>query len=506
MTGLRPTPGRLVPFVFLLVLASAAQAQLVLDPATGVTRPAAYDVDVIATGIGAVGDLTVDQSGNLIATQLTSCSPGSGSVFRVTPDGTKTAIASVSRGQGVNPDTISPDLFFSQECGQILRITPAGAVTVFATLGSGTEGVDVRADGTVYVSRLTNIARINRDALGGPLLPINTILNFSATGLSGKFDSIAFEHLPGGATGDLFVLNEGAGGRVLRVNPDTGAFSLFSSYNFSGEAIDVAPATVVPLTGPGNVFVGAGGNVRRISADGTTVEVFATVPGSVLGVAIDAAGVVYISNVSAGVVYRLRPADEEPPILVVPPDISTVTDAGLCTAAVNPGAATATDPCAPVTITSSRSDGLPLSAPFPLGVTAITYIATDGCGNSTSGTQTITVSDDDAPQLSTVVADKTQLWPANHKMVDVALTYEATDHCGATTVSIVVTSNEAVDGLGDGDTSPDWEVVSNHLVRLRAERSGTGNGREYTIAVTATDAAGNTTTQSVVVKVPKSQK
>ena len=43
-----------------------------------------------------------------------------------------------------------------------------------------------------------------------------------------------------------------------------------------------------------------------------------------------------------------------------------------------------------------------------------------------------------------------------------------------------------MDGTGDGDTSPDWEVIDAHHVLLRAERAGNGSGRIYTITVTVT--------------------
>ena len=40
---------------------------------------------------------------------------------------------------------------------------------------------------------------------------------------------------------------------------------------------------------------------------------------------------------------------------------------------------------------------------------------------------------------------------------------------------------------------------------LRAERSGKGNGRIYTVTYRATDASNNTTTKTATVIVPKSQ-
>ena len=41
-----------------------------------------------------------------------------------------------------------------------------------------------------------------------------------------------------------------------------------------------------------------------------------------------------------------------------------------------------------------------------------------------------------------------------------------------------VTQDEPVNGLGDGDTGPDAVTLSDGIL-LRAERSGTGDGRVY---------------------------
>jgi len=87
-------------------------------------------------------------------------------------------------------------------------------------------------------------------------------------------------------------------------------------------------------------------------------------------------------------------------------------------------------------------------------------------------------------------------------MRDVTINYSATDGCAGVNCQITnITSNEPVDGTGDGDTSPDWAFVDEHHVQLRAESAGGGNGRIYTITVTCTDAAGNTTTKTVEVHV-----
>jgi len=64
-------------------------------------------------------------------------------------------------------------------------------------------------------------------------------------------------------------------------------------------------------------------------------------------------------------------------------------------------------------------------------------------------------------------------------------------------------SNEPVNGTGDGDTAPDWEVLDAHHVRLRAERSATGAGRVYTVTISCADDAGNTSNRALTVTVPR---
>ena len=65
-----------------------------------------------------------------------------------------------------------------------------------------------------------------------------------------------------------------------------------------------------------------------------------------------------------------------------------------------------------------------------------------------------------------------------------------------------MTSSEPVNGHGDGNTSPDWRITGDLTVDLRAERSGPGKGRVYTIKVEISDAAGNKVTRNVTVLVP----
>jgi hypothetical protein len=61
-----------------------------------------------------------------------------------------------------------------------------------------------------------------------------------------------------------------------------------------------------------------------------------------------------------------------------------------------------------------------------------------------------------------------------------------------------VTSNQPIDGTGDGDQTPDWEITGPLTLNLRAERAS-GEDRVYTITVVTSDATGNTTASTVTV-------
>jgi hypothetical protein len=87
-------------------------------------------------------------------------------------------------------------------------------------------------------------------------------------------------------------------------------------------------------------------------------------------------------------------------------------------------------------------------------------------------------------------------------MANVTVDYTIADNCGPMDVDLQVASNEAADGAGDGHTGPDWNVLDTHHVQVRAERSGAGTGRIYTVTITATDSANQSARAAVTVQVP----
>ena len=145
---------------------------------------------------------------------------------------------------------------------------------------------------------------------------------------------------------------------------------------------------------------------------------------------------------------------------------------------------------------------------MPLGAHRVALRVTDPGGLTETDTVTITVVDTKAPTFKLNVLPDT-LWPVNHKMALAATVTDVRDIRDANpTVSITVTSNEQINGSGDGNTSPDWEVARNGAVWevwLRAERSGNGSGRKYYVAAAATDASDRRAEAKTTVTVPHDQ-
>ncbi len=124
--------------------------------------------------------------------------------------------------------------------------------------------------------------------------------------------------------------------------------------------------------------------------------------------------------------------DKENPLLSVPADDSTGNDPHLPSAVVNTGLATADDNCHDVTVTSTRSDGAALSAPFMVGLTTITWTATDGSGNTASGQQSVKVSDIEPPTLA--VPDSFSVNATSPSGAVVTYTLNATDNVAVTSI------------------------------------------------------------------------
>ncbi|MFZ2070652.1 MAG: hypothetical protein WAV32_03410 [Halobacteriota archaeon] len=129
-------------------------------------------------------------------------------------------------------------------------------------------------------------------------------------------------------------------------------------------------------------------------------------------------------------------------------------------------------------------------------VSPILYDLTVECGNQPPNV------DDAYPSISC-------LWPPNNKFVDVTIEGVTDPDGDVVTITITnITSDEptaSIKSAGGAKLAPDAYGVGTDTASLRAERSGTGNGRVYEITFVASDGKGGETEGSVFVKVPHDQ-
>jgi hypothetical protein len=161
--------------------------------------------------------------------------------------------------------------------------------------------------------------------------------------------------------------------------------------------------------------------------------------------------------------------DTTPPTLTVPQPIFAYAGANECGAHIffTP-LLSATDDCSTPTITTSHD----VSYLFPVGTTTVTATATDGAGNKTVKTFTVTIVDNIAPTLS--VSDITVNAAPGTCAAPVSFNATATDNCSAT-----VTYSQA-----SGSSFPVGTTV---------------------VTATAKDPSGNTTTKTFNVIVVDTQ-
>lgn len=114
------------------------------------------------------------------------------------------------------------------------------------------------------------------------------------------------------------------------------------------------------------------------------------------------------------------------------------------------------------------------------------------------------------PDCSNAASSVGEIWPPNHKMVNVKV-LGVTDPDGDVVVIVIsgIRQDEPVNGVADGDTSPDGAGVGTDTAQVRAERAGSkkvpGDGRMYHISYTADDGKGGTCAGEVLAGVPHDQ-
>ncbi|WP_108667151.1 tandem-95 repeat protein [Euzebya rosea] len=130
---------------------------------------------------------------------------------------------------------------------------------------------------------------------------------------------------------------------------------------------------------------------------------------------------------------------------------------------------------------------------------------TDADGATGTGGLTVRVLNQ-PPDCSAAAPSTGELWPPDHRVVDVTL--DGVVDGDGDPIDVVVTqirADEPVEANGDGTGSPDGSGIGTGTASLRAERQGGGNGRVYHVTWTATDHLGGACQVTATVAVPHSR-
>jgi hypothetical protein len=164
----------------------------------------------------------------------------------------------------------------------------------------------------------------------------------------------------------------------------------------------------------------------------------------------------------------------------------------------------------PVILFDSSSPTPSFTAPLvSLGGAELVFklIVDDGFGGVNSDEVTIHIRNiNDPPNCGFAKANPAIIWPPNHGLVPIEIMNLTDPNNNSFIITYLsVTQDEPVNGLGDGDTSPD-AVIRDGLLMVRAERAGGGGGRVYQITFQAEDSFGESCIGAVKVCVPHNKK
>jgi hypothetical protein len=223
------------------------------------------------------------------------------------------------------------------------------------------QGVAVDGSGNVYVSGYSNAT------WGSPVRAFT----------SGDYDAFVAK-ISGNASPTITAA------APLTRQRGTSANSQIATVNDADQPANTLTVSATPLTGSGvtinNISVDASGNVTA------NVAASCTATNSTFKLT-----VTDNQNATATDTLTVKVTPSTPPTITCPGSIIRFADSGQLGATINPGAPLTNGGCSPVTISGVRSDGKPLNALYPIGVTMITWTAKDASNNTATCMQPIVV-------------------------------------------------------------------------------------------------------------------
>jgi hypothetical protein len=162
--------------------------------------------------------------------------------------------------------------------------------------------------------------------------------------------------------------------------------------------------------------------------------------------------------------YTVTVIDNINPTIGCPANISVGTDNGVCTANVTVPAPTTADNCSVASVINNFNGTSNASGVYPIGTTTVVWTVTDGSGNTATCSMTVTVADDENPQVTC---------PGNQNV-------NFTGSCNFTLPNYTLVST-TTDNCSSGSS----------LVLTQSPSPGTVVSGNTTVTITSTDAAGN---------------
>ena len=356
--------------------------------APSILCPANVNAEVSPGGSGTRVDYPAPETSDNCSTVTTSCTPASGSTF---PTGTTTVTCTATDASNNSANcsftisVVESEVACALTCSpDITRSVDPGHCTAAVTYSDpSTEG--------------DSCGEVVCTPASGSTFPVGqTVVNCTGgEGASCSFTVTVNETVPPTITTCASDKTRSADADCMASIPDlTG--EVVATDNCSAVTIIQNPAAGV-LVGTGNIIV--------------TIQVS------------DA------SNNSTTCTAVVHVVDSTAPVITCPANITTVDNApNACGALLNPGPATATDNCSVASVVGTRSDSQPLNALYPLGVTTITWKATDASGNMATCQQTVTVTNP-APAVTITGPASGALFQVN---TPVPFTATFTDNLGDT--------------------------------------------------------------------------
>jgi hypothetical protein len=290
-------------------------------------------------------------------------------------------------------DNIAPVFTVCSSPINRVATSAAGAVVTY-TLPVATDNC------TATVTRTAGLA-------SGAIFPIGTTtVTHTATDASGNTVNCSFDVTVSGLAPQINCVSDIV---TIAANGQCGIFVNFTATETTGIPVSTITYSVSP-----NSFFAVGETIVTVTATNA----------------------VGTSSCS----FKVTVTDNQQPVFATISNINAGNDNDSCGAMVTVTAPNVTDNCGVASVTGVRSDNAALNAMYPVGVTTITWTATDIHGNSSTSSQTITVNDTQNP---TAIAQNLtiNLNAAGTAGITAAqINNGSSDNCGIATISVSKTS------------------------------------------------------------------